>query len=79
MGTITGMGGMDATSWPNSKWRALIVNWDEMSNERPARVSPWEIEPCASSPVVNPSPTARAKRFRPVPPLSSATDLPLLG
>nr|ARR29288.1 auxin response factor 2 [Cyrtomium guizhouense] len=77
-GTITGLGGTDASSWPNSKWRSLIVNWDEMTNERAVRVSPWEIEPCASPPMVNPSPTARNKRFRPVP-FSSATDLPILG
>eukprot|EP00250_Pteridium_aquilinum_P016685 c23237_g1_i2 orf=526-2433(-) len=80
-GTITGMGDMDASSWSNSKWRSLIVNWDEPSNERHARVSPWEIEPCASSPVVHPSPTARTKRYRsvPSPSPSPATDLSVLG
>ncbi|MCO5550310.1 hypothetical protein L7F22_003793 [Adiantum nelumboides] len=79
LGTITGMADMDASNWPNSKWRSVIVNWDEMSNERHTRVSPWEVEPCASSPAINPSPVARSKRYRPIPSPASATDLPLPG
>lgn len=79
-GTITGMADLDANCWPNSKWRSLKVNWDEMmSNERQDCVSPWEIEPCVSSPVVNPSPTPRSKRFRPSSSPSSTIDLPVLG
>ncbi|KAI5072029.1 hypothetical protein GOP47_0012135 [Adiantum capillus-veneris] len=78
-GTITGLGDMDTTNWPTSKWKSVIVNWDEMSIERPTRVSPWEVEQCASSPAINPSPIARSKRYRPTTPLASATDLPLPG
>lgn len=75
-GTITGTEDMDPTRWPNSKWRSLKVNWDELTiNERQDRVSPWEIEPCVSSPAVNPSPGSRSKRFRP----SAVLELPALA
>nr|ARR29289.1 auxin response factor 2 [Cyrtomium guizhouense] len=65
-GTITEIEDMDGSNWANSKWRSLKVNWDESNNERPERVSPWEIELCTSSPVVSPPlPPVRSKRQRP--------------
>lgn len=51
------------------------MNWDETSSDRPARLSPWEIELSALSPMVTPSPTARNKRFRSAPSPLSAADL----
>lgn len=80
-GTITGIEDLDASSFPDSKWRSLKVNWDEMvNNERPERVSPWEIELSVSSPVVNSPPPLRTKRVRPSPiNTSTATDLSVLG
>lgn len=63
---------MDGLNWVNSKWRSLKVNWDEINNERPDRVSPWEIELCTSSANVSPAlPTVRSKRQRPSPSTST--------
>ncbi|KAJ6808924.1 auxin response factor 15-like isoform X2 [Iris pallida] len=48
-GLITGVGDMDPVRWPGSKWRCLLVRWDDdvdMSCQN--RVSPWEIEPTGS-------------------------------
>ncbi|KAL0390509.1 UNVERIFIED_CONTAM: Auxin response factor 4 [Sesamum calycinum] len=44
-GVVTGFGDMDPYRWPNSKWRCLMVRWDEdiMSNHQ-ERVSPWDID-----------------------------------
>lgn len=43
-GLITGIGDMDPVRWPDSKWRCLLVRWDD-AEARHNRVSPWEIEP----------------------------------
>ncbi|XP_041990876.1 auxin response factor 4-like isoform X2 [Salvia splendens] len=44
-GVVTGVGDMDPYRWQNSKWRCLMVRWDEdiMSNHQ-ERVSPWDID-----------------------------------
>ncbi|KAJ6850878.1 auxin response factor 15-like [Iris pallida] len=48
-GLITGIGDMDPVRWPGSKWRCLLVRWDDdVENSRQNRVSPWEIEPAGS-------------------------------
>ncbi|XP_072968898.1 auxin response factor 2-like isoform X1 [Typha angustifolia] len=47
-GLITGIADMDPTRWPGSKWRCLLVRWDDMDCRRQNRVSPWEIEPTGS-------------------------------
>ncbi|KAL0928227.1 hypothetical protein M5K25_000099 [Dendrobium thyrsiflorum] len=45
MGTIVGISDLDSQRWPNSKWRNLQVEWDEPGyDEKPDRVSIWEIE-----------------------------------
>lgn len=45
-GLITGISDVDPIRWPNSKWRCLLVKWDDNLDPRQhARVSPWEIEP----------------------------------
>lgn len=68
---------MDGVNWADSQWRSLKVNWDEMNNDRPDRVSPWEIELCMASPNVNsPLPAVRStKRQRPPPNCSLITEL----
>ncbi|KAI0510575.1 hypothetical protein KFK09_011180 [Dendrobium nobile] len=62
-GTIVGIGDLDSSCWPSSKWRCLKVRWDEISSiPRPERVSPWQIEPFTSP--VSPLPVPRPKRPR---------------
>ncbi|KAI7734004.1 hypothetical protein M8C21_017905 [Ambrosia artemisiifolia] len=52
MGTITGIGDLDQTRWPNSHWRSVKVGWDESTaGERQPRVSLWEIEPLTTFPM----------------------------
>uniref|UniRef100_A0A7N0SV63 Auxin response factor n=1 Tax=Kalanchoe fedtschenkoi TaxID=63787 RepID=A0A7N0SV63_KALFE len=44
-GIVTGMGDLDPYRWPNSKWRCLMVRWDEdHASEHQERVSPWEVD-----------------------------------
>ncbi|KAK4841572.1 hypothetical protein QYF36_006737 [Acer negundo] len=40
-GVVTRMVDLDPTNWPNSKWKCLLVKWEQSSAE--FRVSPWEI------------------------------------
>ncbi|XP_073007277.1 auxin response factor 15-like isoform X1 [Typha latifolia] len=48
-GMITGIGDIDPIRWPSSKWRCLLVRWDDdVDCSRQNRVSPWEIEPTGS-------------------------------
>ncbi|KAH9797143.1 auxin response factor 3 [Citrus sinensis] len=47
-GVIMGVGDMDPVRWPGSKWRCLLVRWDDVESNRHTRVSPWEIEPSGS-------------------------------
>lgn len=75
-GTITAIEDMDGVNWADSQWRSLKVNWDELNNDRPDRVSPWEIEPCMALQNVNqPVPTVRTKRQRPPPNYSLISEL----
>ncbi|WCJ27108.1 Auxin response factor 3 [Euphorbia peplus] len=53
VGIVTGISDLDPVRWPSSKWRCLVVRWDDMETSRHSRVSPWEIEP--SGPVPNSS------------------------
>ncbi|XWS18450.1 hypothetical protein CRYUN_Cryun32bG0044700 [Craigia yunnanensis] len=48
-GLVTGISDMDPVRWPGSKWRCLLVRWDDIDANRHSRVSPWEIEPSGSS------------------------------
>lgn len=64
-GTIIGIGDIDPSRWPSSRWRSLKVQWDETcAIPRPDRVSPWEIEPFVAPPALNPQPVPRNKRPR---------------
>ncbi|GMY37434.1 auxin response factor 3 [Fagus crenata] len=46
-GLIAGISDVDPVRWPGSKWRCLLVRWDDIE-ARHNRVSPWEIEPSGS-------------------------------
>ncbi|KAJ4787755.1 Auxin response factor [Rhynchospora pubera] len=44
-GMITGIGDADPMRWPSSKWRCLLVRWDDgLTSSRQNRLSPWDIE-----------------------------------
>ncbi|CAL9150966.1 auxin response factor 18 [Musa acuminata AAA Group] len=43
-GTVIGIGDI-SSQWPGSKWRSLKVHWDEASNQKPEKISPWDVEP----------------------------------
>ncbi|KAK8349633.1 hypothetical protein V6Z12_A06G155800 [Gossypium hirsutum] len=47
-GVITGISDINPVQWPGSKWRCLMVRWDDIDANRHSRVSPWEIEPSGS-------------------------------
>ncbi|WOL17041.1 auxin response factor 15-like isoform X1 [Canna indica] len=48
-GLITGTSEVDPVRWPGSKWRCLLVNWDDDGGSNGQnRISPWEIEPTGS-------------------------------
>ncbi|XP_047322036.1 auxin response factor 4 isoform X2 [Impatiens glandulifera] len=50
-GVVMGVGDLDPYRWPNSKWRCLMVRWDEeIMSDRQERISPWEIDPSISLP-----------------------------
>ncbi|KAI3466706.1 hypothetical protein Pfo_023369 [Paulownia fortunei] len=58
-GLIIGVSDVDPVRWPGSKWKCLLVRWDDMEVNCLNRVSPWEIEPSGSvsgsNSVVSPS------------------------
>ncbi|XP_050213358.1 auxin response factor 4 isoform X2 [Mercurialis annua] len=64
-GVVTGISDLDPYRWPNSKWRCLMVRWDEdiMSNHQ-ERVSSWEIDPSASLPPLSIQSSPRLKKLR---------------
>ncbi|KAM0834014.1 hypothetical protein ACQ4PT_063899 [Festuca glaucescens] len=43
-GLISGISEIDPIRWPGSKWRCLMVIWDDTRCNHQRRVSPWEIE-----------------------------------
>ncbi|KAL8140459.1 hypothetical protein V2J09_006480 [Rumex salicifolius] len=64
-GTVTGIGDLDPYRWPNSKWRCLMVRWDDdVITDHQERVSPWEIDPSASLPLPGLQYSPRLKRLR---------------
>ncbi|KAL2471171.1 Auxin response factor 4 [Abeliophyllum distichum] len=64
-GVVTGVGDMDPYRWPNSKWRCLMVQWDEdiMSNHQD-RVSPWDIDFSVPFPHLSIHSSPRMKKLR---------------
>ncbi|XWS19654.1 hypothetical protein CRYUN_Cryun31cG0034000 [Craigia yunnanensis] len=63
-GLVTGISDMDPVRWPGSKWRCLLVRWDDIGTNRHSRVSPWEIEPSGSISSSNSLLTPGSKRNR---------------
>ncbi|KAE9591698.1 hypothetical protein Lal_00038866 [Lupinus albus] len=63
-GLIAGISDVDPVRWPGSKWRCLLVRWDDMEAARHNRVSPWEIEPSGSASTTNNLMAASLKRSR---------------
>ncbi|KAF3455033.1 hypothetical protein FNV43_RR05481 [Rhamnella rubrinervis] len=64
-GVVTGIGDLDPYRWPNSKWRCLMVRWDEdIGNDHQQRVSPWEIDPSVSLPPLSIQSSPRLKKLR---------------
>ncbi|KAF5742311.1 putative Auxin response factor [Tripterygium wilfordii] len=47
-GVIAGIADADPVKWPGSKWRCLLVRWDDGEANTLNRVSPWEIKPSGS-------------------------------
>uniref|UniRef100_A0A0D9V5S0 Auxin response factor n=1 Tax=Leersia perrieri TaxID=77586 RepID=A0A0D9V5S0_9ORYZ len=44
-GIIAGVSELDPIRWPGSKWRSLLVRWEDTTDcNSQSRVSPWEIE-----------------------------------
>ncbi|KAL2488851.1 Auxin response factor 4 [Forsythia ovata] len=64
-GVVTGVDDMDPYRWPNSKWRCLMVQWDEdiMSNHQD-RVSPWDIDFSVPFPHLSIHSSPRMKKLR---------------
>ncbi|XVF25735.1 hypothetical protein REPUB_Repub13aG0239300 [Reevesia pubescens] len=63
-GLVTGISDMDPVRWPGSKWRCLLVRWDDIDANRQSRVSPWEIESSGSISNSNSLLTPGSKRNR---------------
>ncbi|XP_023729795.1 auxin response factor 4 [Lactuca sativa] len=65
-GTVTGVSDMDPYKWSKSKWRCLMVRWDEdVGNSNQERISPWEIDLSgASVPLLSIHPSLRFKKLR---------------
>ncbi|XP_058100621.1 auxin response factor 2-like isoform X6 [Magnolia sinica] len=75
-GLITGIGDIDPVRWPGSKWKCLLVRWDDVETNRQDRVSPWEIEPSGSIPSSSNLIVPGSKRTKISPP-SVKEDFPL--
>ncbi|KAF2300574.1 hypothetical protein GH714_014083 [Hevea brasiliensis] len=64
-GVITEISDLDPYRWPNSKWRCLMVRWDEdIGGDHQERVSPWEIDPSVSLPPLSVQSSPRLKKLR---------------
>ncbi|XP_027919610.1 auxin response factor 3-like isoform X2 [Vigna unguiculata] len=63
-GLIVGITDVDPVRWPGSKWRCLMVRWDDLEASRHNRVSPWEIEPSGSASTANNLISAGLKRIK---------------
>ncbi|CAL0334423.1 unnamed protein product [Lupinus luteus] len=63
-GLIAGISDVDPVRWPGSKWRCLLVRWDDVEAARHNRVSPWEIEPSGSASTSSNLMAAGLKRSR---------------
>ncbi|KAK4440762.1 Auxin response factor 4 [Sesamum alatum] len=64
-GVVTGVCYADPYRWPNSKWRCLMVRWDDdiVSNHQ-ERVSPWDIDLSGNYAPVSIQTSPRMKRLK---------------
>ncbi|XP_058755342.1 auxin response factor 4-like [Vicia villosa] len=64
-GMLIGMNDLDPYRWPKSKWRCLMVRWDEdMETNHQDRISPWEIDPSNPLPPLSIQSSPRLKKPR---------------
>ncbi|XWS52694.1 hypothetical protein CRYUN_Cryun11dG0092800 [Craigia yunnanensis] len=78
-GVVTGIRDSDPYRWPNSKWRCLMVRWDEdIGSDHQERVSPWEIDPSVSLPPLSIQSSPRLKKLR-TGLQAAAPDTPITG
>ncbi|KAI3799400.1 hypothetical protein L1987_34698 [Smallanthus sonchifolius] len=65
-GVVTGVGDIDPYKWADSKWRCLMVRWDEdIGNDHQERISPWEIDLSVGTfPLLNIQSSPRLKKLR---------------
>ncbi|KAK1357387.1 Auxin response factor [Heracleum sosnowskyi] len=64
-GLVTGVGDLDPYKWPNSKWRCLMVRWDEnYTSNHQDRVSPWEVDLSVSPSSLSIQSSPRLKKLR---------------
>ncbi|XP_012572776.1 auxin response factor 4 isoform X2 [Cicer arietinum] len=64
-GMLIGISDLDPYRWPKSKWRCLMVRWDEdIETNHQDRVSPWEIDPSSSLPPLSIQSSPRLKKPR---------------
>ncbi|GMH10942.1 hypothetical protein Nepgr_012783 [Nepenthes gracilis] len=64
-GVVTGFCDLDTYKWPNSKWRCLMVRWDEdIVKDHQECISPWEIDPSVSLPPVSTQSDPKLKKLR---------------
>ncbi|GER57697.1 auxin response factor [Striga asiatica] len=64
-GVVTGVTDADSFRWTNSKWRCLMVKWDEdMTTNHQERVSPWEIDFSSNYAPLSIESSPRTKRLR---------------
>ncbi|PRQ33656.1 putative transcription factor ARF family [Rosa chinensis] len=64
-GVVTGISDLDPYRWPKSKWRCLMVRWDDdIGNDHQERVSLWEIDPSVSLPPLSIQSSPRLKKLR---------------
>ncbi|XP_073279437.1 auxin response factor 3-like isoform X1 [Primulina huaijiensis] len=47
-GLVISVSDADPVRWPGSRWKCLLVKWDDSEGNSHSRVSPWEIEPSSS-------------------------------
>ncbi|XP_074294436.1 auxin response factor 1-like isoform X1 [Silene latifolia] len=79
-GTIVGVADSSSSSWVDSEWRSLKVQWDEPSSIlRPDKVSPWELESLVANNSGNSQPVLRNKRPRPATIQPTTIDMSSLG
>ncbi|XP_042418143.1 auxin response factor 3-like isoform X1 [Zingiber officinale] len=64
-GLITSVGELDPLRWPGSKWKCLLVRWDdELAKNGDNRVSPWDVEPTGSVLLSTVLPTTGPKKTK---------------